>query len=191
MALVIGLVGEKGGGTGTFATTLADIAKDEKIVAVRFSDLLRETLDLWHIAPTRANLQKMAVVMDDGFGAGTLSNAIYERVAQLKADIVIIDGVRWETDVALIRRFPKNLLVYITASARVRYDRTIARGEKSGESTTSFDQFMREEQATNELLIPKFGAAADHIIKNEGTIAEYKKAVTVCYTDHIAPHFSE
>ena len=129
--------------------------------------------------------------MDGGFGAGTLSNATFECVSRFKADIIIIDGVRWETDVALIRRFPKNLLVYITADAHTRYNRTIARGEKSGESTTSFEQFMQEEQAPNELLISKFGASADCIIKNDGSIEEYKKAVTDCYHKHIAPHFSE
>lgn len=191
MDIVIGLVGEKGGGKGTFAAHLAECAGGRKVVSTRFSDLLRETLDLWHISPSRANLQKIAVVMDDGFGAGTLSNAIYERVTNINADITVIDGVRWETDAALIRRFENNLLIYITANPQSRFARTVARAEKAGERETSFEQFMQEEQAANELLIPKIGARADGVINNEGTIEEYKKEIADFYQSRIATHFSE
>lgn len=179
--IVIGLVGEKGSGKGTFATYLAEIIKPKRLASVRFSDLLYETLGAWHISPTRTNLQKIAVVMDGAYGVGTLSHAIHERVSKLDADIVVIDGVRWETDVALVRRFPKNMLVYITASPRIRYERTIARAEKADEANTSFEQFMQEEQAANETSIPKFGATADYTIRNEGTMEEYKDAIGSFY----------
>jgi uridine kinase len=175
--IVIGLVGEKGSGKGTFAAHISEIQPEKRIISLRFSDLLRETLDLWHIPSTRMNLQKIVVIMEETFGTGLLSNAIYERISKLDADIVIVDGVRWKTDVSLIRRFKNNFLVYVTASPQIRYRRTVARAEKDGESDASFEQFEREEQAKNELLIPKIGADADYTIKNEGTVEEFRVAI--------------
>ncbi|MEK7627961.1 MAG: hypothetical protein AAB421_00895 [Patescibacteria group bacterium] len=177
MTSVIGLIGEKGGGKGTFAIHLASAISPRTLKVVRFSTLLRETLDMWHLSPTRANLQKIAVVMDDAFGVGTLANATYERVAQVTADVVLLDGVRWDSDLALVRRFPKNALVYITASPEVRYARTVTRGEKVGESETSFEQFMREEQAANEVHIARLAESADQVIKNDGDIDSFARAV--------------
>ena len=189
MSVVIGLVGEKGSGKGTFARLFAEAAPDKKNVAMRFSDILRETLDIWHIPTTRTNLQKLAVVMDEALGAGSLSNAIYERVIGMHADIVILDGVRWETDVALIRRFSKNLLIYVTASPEMRYRRTLVRGENAGERETSFEQFMQEELAANETGIPRIGADADCVIRNQGTVEEYKSAIVECCRTRTAPLF--
>lgn len=175
--LVIGLVGEKGSGKGTFAARVADIAKDKCVVAMRFSDLLRETLDAWSIPTTRRNLQLLAEVFENSFGMGTLSHAVYEGVMKIDADVVILDGVRWETDAKLIRSFPQNKLLYITAPPAVRYERSILRGENVGEKKTTLEQFMEEEQAVNEILIPRIGATADHVIRNDGTMGAYNAAI--------------
>ncbi len=174
---VIGLVGEKGSGKGTFAKHLAETAMPKSVLSVRFSDILYDTLALWGISPSRENLQKIAVVIERGFGAGTLANAVARRLAKLEADIIIVEGVRWDSDEALIRSLPNNTLVYVTAPAEIRYARTVKRGEKAGESETSFEQFMREEKALNELNIPLIGARADYKIVNDGSVASYQAAI--------------
>lgn len=115
--------------------------------------------------------------MNQGYGEGTLSHAIFERIKNLKADIIIIDGVRWESDVELVRIFPKNYLIYITADLKTRYERLKKRGEKEGEEETTFEQFVSEENAANELLIPKIGKGADFKIENNGSFEELKKEV--------------
>lgn len=174
--IVIGLVGEKGSGKETFTKFLEEVS-DRKIAHVRFSDLLKETLELWSIPHSRENLQKLAVVMNQGYGEGTLSNAMFERLKNIKADIIVIDGVRWESDVELVRRFPKNFLIYITADLKTRYERLKKRGEKEGESTTTFEQFVSEENAANELLIPKIGEEADFKIENNSSFEQLKQKI--------------
>lgn len=169
--LIIGLVGEKGSGKETFGNFLIEFVQDKKIERVRFSDLLKDTLLLWDIPLTRENLQKLAVLMDNGFGEGILSHAIYQRVSQINADIVILDGVRWKTDEDLIRRFPKNLMVYITAKLKTRFERIKKRNEKVGEAK-NYSQFLKEEKAENELLIPKIGSRADIKIENNGNLRD-------------------
>lgn len=180
--LVIGLVGEKGSGKETFGKFLKEVAKDKKILHGRFSDILVETLELWSIPKTRENLQDLAICMNRGFGKGTLSHAMFEKVNKESDDIVIIDGVRWKSDVELTRKFPNSLLIYITAPLIARYQRLKKRQEKAYEETTNFKQFMHEEKKLTETLIPKIGSGADFKIINNGSLAQFRKKVEKLYS---------
>lgn len=176
MKTIIGLVGEKGSGKETFGNFLMEIAKGKTVKRVRFSDLLNYTLKLWDLPQDRENLQHLAVVMDTGFGSGTLTSGIRKQIENLDADIIILDGVRWETDEILVRSFPRNFMIYITADIDKRYERLKKRDEKKGEAET-FKQFMQSEKAKNELLIPKIGKRANLKIENNGTFEDLKNEV--------------
>lgn len=175
---VIGLVGQKGGGKGTFVNYLKEGSSFLYIIEVlKFSDLLFELLDLISLPSTRENLQKAAQMIDEKFGEGTFANAIYQRVSGLDADIVILDGVRWPADEKLVRRFDDNVMVYITADPDTRFNRLKARNEKEGEGEMTRDQFDREEEAPNELHISEIGSRAEFPISNNGSIEELEDQV--------------
>jgi dephospho-CoA kinase len=140
---------------------------------VKFSDLLKETLELWSLPSTRTNLQDIAIIMDQQFGAGTLANAIYHRIKKLKADVVILDGVRWDADIALINQFEKHYLLYITADLQTRFERITKRVEKMGEGK-DYEQFLHEEEKPNEVGIPRLGSHADFKIENNGSRKDLK-----------------
>lgn len=173
---VIGLVGEKGSGKGTFGTILKEILPQKTISRIRFSDVLTDTLSLWGIPQTRSNLQTLAVIMKNQYGPA-LSHAVYIRILRNTSDIVLLDGIRWQPDVDLLRSMPSNLLVYITAPTRIRYERTRERAEKPEESTMQYEQFLKEETSENEILIAKIGTTADFKINNTGTLEQFKKEV--------------
>lgn len=178
--LIIGLVGEKGSGKETFGNLLMEIAKSKKIKRIRFSDVLNYTLKLWDLDLTRENLQNLAIAMDGAYGAGTLSQAIAKQIKDSEADIVILDGIRWKSDVDLLRTFSGNILVYITADLDIRYYRLKLRQEKKDEAKT-YEQFMKEEQAQNELLIPQIGSKSDYKITNNGSLEELRQKVEEFY----------
>ncbi len=173
--LIIGLVGEKGSGKDTFAQILSEVT-DKTIEHIRFSDLLRKTLEIWDISPTRENLQKIAQVLEE-FGPGTVAHGLEKEIESANAQIVILDGVRWKPDLELIQKFPDHKLIYITAAAEERYKRLKNRGEKIGESEMDYAQFMKEEKAPNEILIPELGWSADYKIENNGSIDEFREKV--------------
>jgi len=185
MKLVIGLVGEKGSGKETFAQTLIDLLRG-RVHSERFSDVLSETLASWDIPRTRAHLQRMAVIMREEYGPETLTHTMYVRVSKREEDVVIIDGIRWETDVAMLRTFPTNLLVYITADPLIRYERTKKRSTKTGEAGANLEQFMKEEKAKNEILIPQIGVGADYCIINNGSIEDFKAHVRKFSKQHLS-----
>jgi dephospho-CoA kinase len=189
MALVIGLVGEIGSGKGTSADMLAGFAREagKSFIKMRFSDVLRETLTLWRLPHTRENLQALPTVMNRTFGEGTLTQAVKKRIEDAREDIIVLDGVRWGTDAELIRSCPAHLLLYITAEADLRFERTKERGENFKESDMTFEKFREAEQARTEIEIATIGASADVCIKNDGAKEKFAKALRTVWEQRIAP----
>lgn len=173
--ILIGLLGEKRSGKGTFINFLAEFAKPKHVGRIRSVDVLYETLKIWGIDATRKNLIKLTVAMDGAYGKGTLTEAVRQRIVKDNSDIVIFDGVRWPTDEKLIRSFGKNLIVYVTANPETRWKRGLTAGEKVGEDKATFEEFLKEEKAKTEEFIPDIGSRADFKIVNEGTLENYKK----------------
>ncbi len=174
--IIIGVVGEKGSGKGTFPKILEEIVPDKRIVKTTFSDVMTDTLNIWGLERSRENYIKLVVAMRDTFGADVLANAVKKRVLELEGDIVIIEGMRWLADLEMIKSL-QGKIIYITADPKIRHERTLARGEKAGETTTTFEDFMKEESAPTEVDIPKIAYEADFTINNNGSFEEFKAQV--------------
>ena len=187
MKILIGLTGEKGAGKGIISKRLEERFGDSLEIIVFSKNIITPTLALWNLPSTRENMQLLAQIMNEQFGDDTLSNAARELIRKSTADIVLLDGVRWQKDQELVRSFPNNILVYITASPETRYSRLKQRGEKTGEGTLTFEQFLKEEQAPNETLIKTIGQSADVIIENENSMQDLEQAIEDLYQKHIAP----
>lgn len=185
MTLAIGLVGEIGAGKGMFVQLLQEVAAGKKVERMASSSILGDTLDLWDIRRTRKALQDLAIIMNKHYGEGTLTHAAWKRITDSPADIVVFDGMRWKSDEEMIRRFPNNMIVYVTADEKIRYERITHRKEKEGESTTSFETFVADHKAHTELEISNIGKRADVVIQNNGTIEEYRKQVERMYEEKI------
>ncbi len=179
--IVIGITGEIGSGKDTFSAHLIKIAKGKKIVRMRFSDILKQTLELWNLPLTRHNLQYLAIIMDKQYGKGTLTNAVRHKILREKADMVIIEGVRWLTDVPLIRSFERNFLVYITSDLEIRFKRVKKRAEKVDEKSLTISRFKSEDKAPTETQIKKIGQDADFKIENNFSLEEFNKKIEKFY----------
>lgn len=175
---IIGLVGEIGSGKETFAQLFRQAAPQLSVSHHRFSDILYETLRVWDIETNRRNLQMLTIVMREGYGPEVLNHAVGKRIENDPAQIVILDGVRWQSDVKFLKQLPNNRLVYITAEPEIRFNRVIQRKEKAGEEGKTFEQFQEDEQMATETEIPIIGKTdADFKIINNGTLDNYLSAV--------------
>lgn len=181
MKIVIGITGEIASGKDTFTTNFISNAIGKMITRVRFSDILHETLEMWDIPATRNHLQTLAIVMDQGFGKGTLTHAMYHRITYDDSDIVIVEGVRWMSDVEMIRKFDTNYLIYITADQNTRFERVKKRRQKVGEENTTHDQFLQEDAAPTETDIKKIGAIADFTLQNDGELIDFQRLTKELY----------
>lgn len=195
MKLVIGLVGEKGSGKQTFVNFLKEIASSSlgkstrlssprndgvgglNIRQVRFSDILAETLLIWDIPISRVNLQKLAIMMNTTFGETALANAAKFSIEGDLADVLIFDGIRREAELKLVKGMKNQVLIYITADQKLRYQRLKKRSEKVGETGLTYEQFLAEEKSKAEENIPFLGKKADQKLENNGTLAEFKTQI--------------
>lgn len=178
---LIALVGEIGSGKETFAKLLQEVAEGKKVVHVRYSDILKKTLELWGMPITRETLTTMRQTMNSNFGEDSLPKATQESAKNLDADIVILDGVRWMADVEALRSLHDALLIYITAPIETRFERIKKRSEKEDESSLNLEEFRKGANTPNEILIPEIGEKAEVKIENGGTVEELKDKVKDFY----------
>lgn len=195
MKLVIGIVGPPLAGKETFANVITRLLKNDghSVSYNRFSDILRDTLDIWGIPHGRENEQLLAqfMVNPQFFGAGTLSRAMKNRLLKDTADVGILDGVRWFSDEKMIREFPeenvKSLIAFVNADPDVRFTR-LQKRNRAGESATSRADFDRQGKAENEIYIPEIGGRADIQLENNyENVADFEKDAEVAYEKSIKP----
>ncbi len=196
MKLVIGLAGLPLAGKETVAIKLEELFHADNVTVSRhrFSDILRDTLDLWGMPHGRGNEQMLAQIMQrpgDGFPPGILARAIKARLIKNPADVGILDGMRWEVDEKMMQEFPaegiKSVVVYIYADDDNRYARLLARN-RSGEAVTTREQFAELNKQPNEIFIPEIGSRADiKLTNNYSSVAEFERDIEAVYREKIKP----
>lgn len=170
--LIIGLVGRQGSGKGTAAKLLQ---KTYGADLYRFSAVIGDILNRLAIEKSRDNMIKMSETLRKAFGEDVFAYAVENDVMKSTAGLVVIDGIRRIEDLAALEPLPQFKLIEIAAPAKVRYERMKGRGEKSGESKMSWEEFSSQEQAPTEITIPSVAARAWKAIDNGGTPEELEQ----------------
>jgi dephospho-CoA kinase len=168
MILVIGLAGRIAAGKGAAAEYLKKKYKAEQFV---YSDILCGILERLHIEPTRENLQKLGKGLRESLGEKVLVNAMRGNLAESKAELRLIDGIRYVNEVDMLRSFPHNRLIFIDSPLELRYERAKKRAEK-GEASLTLIEFKEKEKAATEMELDKVKAMADCVIDNTGSIKD-------------------
>ena len=180
----IGLVAPKGAGKGTFIRILRDLLTNHSVERVSSGELLGEIVELVGKPKTRENLQKIPVALEAAFGKGIVSDMVGKKLRESAADIAIFDGVRWDSDVAMLKNLGSEentqaAIVYITADAPVRHERSRKRNEKAGESSATLKEFLEQEKAQTEIAIKHIGKQySDFHITNNGTEDEMLQQIS-------------
>ncbi|MBI5733154.1 hypothetical protein HY967_04385 [Candidatus Jorgensenbacteria bacterium] len=187
MKLIVGLVGEiKAGKETTVRHIKKYLPKQFTFSHLRFSDTLAQTLDLWGAPKNRHNLQNLVVKMEEVLGEGALSRAMALRIQNDRANITVVDGIRWWSDVHMIKSFNPSVMVYITANRQERYIRTVRANDKVGDPKKTWEEFVVEDEAHNERFIGEIGRkAADYIIVNNGREEEFRDNIRQLFNEKI------
>lgn len=173
---VIGIIGEQAGGKGAVADI---IIKKFGGTRLTVSTILRRTLDSLYIPSSRANLINLALILKKSFSSSILMDAMLKEVEKVDSDLTIVDGIRMPGDTKpFLKEYGDSFrLIYVTADAKIRYKRSVKRGEKAGESEQTFKDFLAKEKFETEASIAKVGANADFKIENNGDTLELEKRI--------------
>ena len=135
MKQIFGIVGEKRAGKDTFCEIFAAHVREKgfTVSVHRYSDIIGGCLELMDIPKTRENLQAYPPLIESKWGEGVFSRAMTAKVKNDTADIVVIQGIRWWTDVTELRKLGGKL-VYVTAVKKIRFARSLGNPEKPDEN---------------------------------------------------------
>ncbi len=174
--MIIGIIGEQASGKGMAADIIRKKYGGSRLTV---SNLLRRTLDSLYLKPSRDNLINMALILKKGFGNDILMKAMIKEVEIEDADLVIVDGFRMPGDPDIFRESFGEVfhLIYVTADQKIRYQRSVGRGEKAGESEATFKEFKSKEVLATEAKIAEVAKDADYKIINNGTEKELEKQI--------------
>lgn len=197
--LVIGGVGLIHAGKGDTAKIIQRFFKKRGVSCVRmsFSDDLKKWLHDKGIPVGRFNLQTMAKIIHETPWEGLddpnviLSRAVARRIQRSKADVVIMDGLRWDPyDHDMIRSFSSNSIFVIDAPLEMIRDRMAKSPHFAGIELTDakFEEIMSQRAERD---IPTLMKKGDYIIMNDGP-KKHLKAKVLGYCESVLwPKFSK
>jgi len=168
MTLYIGLAGRIGSGKTVVSKHLQDnYGANER----RFSEILEEILGTLRFPIKREYLQKLGKVLREEFGHGILVEVMKKKLEEETSDAIVVDGVRYENEVDMLRSLEDSILIFVSAPSELRYERVVKRGTR-GEAAISYDDFLKNEEAATEREVGAVEKQADFILENVGTIEE-------------------
>ncbi|NCN52871.1 AAA family ATPase [Candidatus Wolfebacteria bacterium] len=184
--IIIGLAGEKGAGKESVVNVLRMILG--RVDHIRSSDVLIESAMSFGYKKneiSRAQLQEWAKQADKIFGKGSITKGVKKRLVESNLQIRIFDGIRWHTDVEMLRSLSNSFLIYVTADMEIRWKRSQKRKEKAGEDKATLEQFAEEEKAATEIYIKEIGRRADFTINNNGSPKKLEEQVRLFVSSKI------
>lgn len=181
MKLVIGLTGNMGAGKTVASEYLHKRYGADQL---RFSQILMDVLDRLYLPKDRKNLQILGEVIREKFGHDVIVNAFKEDLKKSRAEMVVIDGIRYMNEVDMLRSFKNNILLFINAPPEIRYQRVVGRAEK-GEDKITFEEFLEAERRGTEKHLPEVMEASDYVIDNSRKVEDLYKKIDLILSEKL------
>lgn len=172
--MIIGLTGPKLAGKGSAAQYFA---QHHQTQIFSMSSILSDVATRLHLPHSRANMIAIATGFRTQLGNDILAKVLAEDIRRSQGLCIVIDGIRFIEEVRQFQKLSEFILLYIDAPLRVRFERAHGRGEKVGESTMSFEDFEREEQAVTERGIAALVSIAQIRIVNDASMVAFEHTI--------------
>lgn len=168
--LIIGIIGDKNSGK---SIVFEYLQRKRGVFSVRTSDVLRDILVRLGLDPSDRvnNYARLGEALRKTFGHGILVEACLQQARQSAKRIVAVEGMRRWKELAVLRRMRNFKLLYVTAPAKLRWQRARRRTRAvRKDDQVSFQKFKQIERTLiTEVEIPRMGKVADIRIDNLGT----------------------
>ncbi|MDX1595776.1 MAG: AAA family ATPase [Nitrosopumilaceae archaeon] len=158
--LIVCLTGMPGAGKSTIAHGL----KSKGYTIINMGDAVRTEAKNRNLEPTGQNLGKLMLELREKNGQGAVAELIKPQIENSTSNIIVIDGVRSNAELDVLRRFGTVKLLAIHASTNTRFDFLQKRGRSDDpQSKENFDERDNRELGVG---ISNSIALADESISN-------------------------
>ena len=122
--LIVCLTGMPGAGKSTIANGL----RSKGFEIINMGDAVRDEAKKRNLEPTGENLGKLMLELREKNGPGAIAKLIHYKIKNSDSNVIVIDGVRSNEEIRILRKFGIVKLLSIHASIDTRYSFLSDRG---------------------------------------------------------------
>jgi dephospho-CoA kinase len=166
---------------GAGKSTIAEGLKPKGYDIVNMGNAVREEAKKRNLESTSSNLGKLMLELREKNGPGAIAELIKPQIESSTANVILIDGVRSNDEIQVLRKFGNVKLLAIHASTDTRFDFLQKRGRSDDPQTKdNFDERDNRELgvgisnpiALSDDAISNTGLTKDELIESAFTIIQ-------------------
>ena len=151
---------------GAGKSTIADGLKLKGYEIINMGNAVREEAKRRNLEPSRANLGKLMLELREKNGPGAVAELIKSQIEDASSNVILIDGVRSNDEIDVLRKFGNVKLLAIHASTDTRFDFLQKRGRSDDPQTK--EHFEERDNRELGVGISNPIALSDDAISNTG-----------------------
>ena len=164
--LLVCLTGMPGAGK----STIADGLKSKGYEIINLGNAVREEAKKRNLDPTRENLGKLMLELRENNGAGAIAELAKPIIESSNANVLLIDGVRSNDEIQVLRKLGTVKLLAIHASTDTRFNFLQKRGRSDDPQTK--EHFNERDDRELGVGVSNSIALSDFAISNIGLSKE-------------------
>jgi dephospho-CoA kinase len=151
---------------GAGKSTIAEGLKPKGYEIINMGNAVREEAKKRNLELTRENLGKLMLELREKNGSGAIAELVKPQIESSIADVILIDGVRSNDEIQVLKKFGTVKLLAVHASTDTRFDFLQKRGRSDDPQTKEhFDERDNRELGVG---ISNSIALSDYAISNVG-----------------------
>ncbi len=151
---------------GAGKSTIAEGLKPKGYDIINMGNAVRKEATKKNLEPTRSNLGKLMLELREKNGQGAIAELIKPEIESSNANVILIDGVRSDDEIQVLRKFGNVKLLAIHASTDTRFNFLQKRGRSDDPQTK--EHFEERDNRELGVGISNPIALSDHAISNTG-----------------------
>ena len=156
---------------GSGKSTIANGLKSKGLEVINMGDAVRAEAKVRNLEPSGENLGKLMLELREKNGPGAIAELIKTQIINSDSDVIIIDGIRSNSEIEILQKIAKVKLLSIHASTGKRFDFLTQRGRTDDpDNKESFDE--RDGREIKVGISSSIALADESISNNNLTIEE-------------------
>jgi dephospho-CoA kinase len=156
---------------GAGKSTIANGLKSKNFNIINMGDAVRDEAKKRNLEPSGENLGKLMLELRKNNGPGAVAELIEDKIKNSESDVIVIDGIRSNEEIQVLRKNGTVKLLSVHASTDTRYDFLSNRGRSDDpKSRNNFNE--RDTREIGVGISTPIALADESISNNNLTIDE-------------------